>query len=512
METLPSYDLVPYESLPSPACHPDRLFTMGSLFGLSPRPITDCRVLELGSSDGGNLLPMAINLPHSEFIGIDLSARQIDMGRTTLKALGVTNMRLEHRGILDLDHTLGTFDYIICHGVFSWVSGEVQEKILAVFSDHLAENGIAYVDYNTYPGWSAIEPLRHLMRYHTDGLDDPRACVGQALSILDLVGHFIQSEDVDYANFIKKEIERIKKVGTHMEGGAYVFHEYLEDVNTPLYFHQFAQKATDHGLQYLGEAIYAHMLTHGFPPQVADTLAALGDDILLLEQYMDFLRNRRFRNSLLCRQGPSLDRKVKPEDVMPFKVVCTKGVNDEVLKNAEGGPLIQAALKILVAQRPRAMSFDRLFQEVAGIHGISPLETETARYELARELARLYPLNVIQLLSRQADFILDPGPRPELCPLALYQISRKQRWLSNQCHEPAILSRPLYPFASLLNGQNDRGRLADYIKKEIDNDTISLTDHHCGTNITAENINPADLDSVLDNMLDEIARKALLVA
>src|SRR5262245_38797580 len=88
-ENRTSYDEVPYVSQPFTQTHPDRLATLGRLFGLAPTPLTRCRVLELGCASGGNLIPMAFHLPGSEFVGVDLSRRQVEMGRKAIQDLGL---------------------------------------------------------------------------------------------------------------------------------------------------------------------------------------------------------------------------------------------------------------------------------------------------------------------------------------------------------------------------------------------------------------------------------------
>ena len=128
LEDQTSYDLVPYSSHPFPQTHPDHLAALARLFGLAPPAVGDCRVLELGCASGGNLIPMAEQLPDSELVGVDLSARQIEDGRKALKATGLKNIQLRHASITDVDSTWGKFDYIICHGVYSWVPDEVQKK------------------------------------------------------------------------------------------------------------------------------------------------------------------------------------------------------------------------------------------------------------------------------------------------------------------------------------------------------------------------------------------------
>jgi chemotaxis methyl-accepting protein methylase len=89
----------------------------------------------------------------------------VQNAQTSIAALGLRNLRIEHASIVDIDDTWGEFDYIICHGVFSWVERTVQEKILAIASRNLSANGIVYVSYNTYPGWHMREMVRDMMRY-----------------------------------------------------------------------------------------------------------------------------------------------------------------------------------------------------------------------------------------------------------------------------------------------------------------------------------------------------------
>ncbi len=143
-----SYDAVPYTSWPYPQSHPDRLATMATLFGLKPQPVDHARVLELGCASGGNLIPMAVAMPESHFIGIELSARQLAEGQETVRRLGLTNIELHQKNILEVGPDLGRFHYILAHGVYSWVPEPVQDKILAVCQENLEPGGVAYVSYN----------------------------------------------------------------------------------------------------------------------------------------------------------------------------------------------------------------------------------------------------------------------------------------------------------------------------------------------------------------------------
>ena len=123
-------------------------------------------MLELGCADGGNLIPMAELLPQSQFIGIDGSTVQITEGRKVVKEFALKNIRLQAMDILEVNLSLGHFDYIICHGVFSWVPVDTQERIFTLCQNHLAPQGVAYISYNTYPGWHMRGMIRDMMLYH----------------------------------------------------------------------------------------------------------------------------------------------------------------------------------------------------------------------------------------------------------------------------------------------------------------------------------------------------------
>ena len=178
------YDAVPYVDYPYSFAHPRRLEASAAMFGMEPPPISACRVLELGCAGGGNLIPQAQDLPESTFAGVDLSAREIDAGRQTIGELRLQNIELAHADIMDIDADWGKFDYVLCHGVMSWVPPEVQEKIFAVCARNMAPNGVAFVSYNTYPGWHLSNVARDLMLYHASRFEDPGQQISQAKQLL----------------------------------------------------------------------------------------------------------------------------------------------------------------------------------------------------------------------------------------------------------------------------------------------------------------------------------------
>ena len=112
--------------------------------------------------------------------------------------------------IMDIDASWGKFDYIICHGVFSWVPEEVQDKILEISRDLLSENGIAYISYNTYPGWHMREMVREMMLFHVKTIRDPRERVREAMTMLEMLVKASGTTESTYSQVLKEEVELLK--------------------------------------------------------------------------------------------------------------------------------------------------------------------------------------------------------------------------------------------------------------------------------------------------------------
>ena len=132
---------------------------MASLYGLASPGLENARVLEMGCAAGGNLLPFALNHPNAQVVGIDLSPQQIEAGQRVAEAAGARNLDLRAMSLTDITAEFGEFDYIICHGVFSWVPPDVRDAILRICRTNLAPEGIAYISYNIYPGWKASDVI-----------------------------------------------------------------------------------------------------------------------------------------------------------------------------------------------------------------------------------------------------------------------------------------------------------------------------------------------------------------
>ncbi|HEV2445896.1 MAG TPA: class I SAM-dependent methyltransferase [Candidatus Sulfopaludibacter sp.] len=297
------YRAIPYPTVPMAATHPDRLAAVATLFGMTPAPVAACRVLEVGCGDGGNLIPMACSMPGGRFVGFDTAAEAVAAGQRAIAELGLRNIELAAIDLREFAPENGGFDYIVAHGLYSWVPADVREALLELCGRLLTPQGVAFVSYNALPGRHVRIMLREMMLYHTRDCSAPRERIGQARALLKTLA---ESRIVSPAwqPVVDDEIARL------LAGDpAWLFHDDLAPVNDSFYLRDFAGAAALHGLQYLGDA-EPHLM---FDPRGA--LAWLGGDVLEREQYLDFLYFRRMRQTLLCRREVELRRPPSPEAV-----------------------------------------------------------------------------------------------------------------------------------------------------------------------------------------------------
>jgi SAM-dependent methyltransferase len=299
------YDVLPYPGHPFPQTHPDRLATLATLFGLEPPPPERCRVLELGCGDAANLVPMALALPGSSFLGVDAAPGAIARGRALVETLELDNVELEVARIEELEPAGEDFDYLIAHGVYSWVAAPVRDRLLALCRSVLSDCGVAYVSYNALPGGRLAQAVRDMLVFHTAPLDDPGERVERARELL----RFLIAgwpEGLEFGVIMGRHAERLLERSDET-----LFHDELAAVNQPLYFHELAAHAARHRLQYLAEADFFEMQTGLLQDEVAHELLAVEDPIRR-EQYLDFLKGRMFRQTLLCRAELTLDSNPRP--------------------------------------------------------------------------------------------------------------------------------------------------------------------------------------------------------
>ena len=295
------YSELGYKSMPFPYTTPATLEAYAALVGISaPNPKT-ARVLELGATYGGNIISQALFNPDATFVGIELSQEQVEKGNEVIANAGLTNVSLVQSDIASIGSEIGTFDYIIAHGVYSWVDDGVKEALLRLIDEHLAEDGIAYISYNTYPGWHTMDEVRQLMMFS----NRDKAQFNHKEKVLHgkTIGSIVGSQILKYDNLKERNSKFLGALRSVMQKDEYyVGHDHLEPNNDPVYFYQFNDHLGAHNLAYLCDADLTLSMVRSFDADIADTLDKLAlNDHVAQEQYLDFMLDTTFRKSIICK-------------------------------------------------------------------------------------------------------------------------------------------------------------------------------------------------------------------
>ena len=301
------YKELGYKSYPFPFTTPAYLEAYGTLVGLKPPTAKTARVLELGATYGGNIISQAMHNPEATFVGIELSQDQVEKGNKIISDAKLDNVSLLQGDILNFDESLGNFDYIIAHGFYSWISDEMKDKLLDIISHHLADNGIAYVSYNTYPGWHTMEEVRQLMLFANRGHDElthkEKVLRGKT------VGSLVGAQILNYDNLKERNSKFLGALRSVMQkDDYYVGHDHLEPHNDPCYFYQFNDHLKAYNLSYVCDADLTLSMVRTYDESIADKLEKLAPNSQAdQEQYLDFMLDTKFRKSIICKESAAKD-------------------------------------------------------------------------------------------------------------------------------------------------------------------------------------------------------------
>jgi SAM-dependent methyltransferase len=470
------YDEIHYPGGVFPSTHPEHLATIASLYGMDPVPVERARVLELGCGFGANLLPMAYHYPQARFVGIDLSGSSIARGRENMAALGLSNVELHHLDILDIGPEFGTFDYILSHGVYSWVPDPVRDKMLAIFKANLSPQGVCYVSYNAYPYSHARNLARDMVLFHTRGIADSRDKIAQARAILRFLSDASRADTVHGA-VLRDQYTRVAKMADE-----FFFHDDLNEIAQAFLLHQVAERAQSHGLQYLSDTDFARGCLNRYPDGVRAVLEGFpGEEMAARDQYQDFIDGFGFRRTLLCHGDVALRRALSPEFMRRCHFTGASAPLEEpsgpMPDPAPGAELqfgtrdrsifgitdefVKSAYLQLGAAWPRAVAFDELLRAARAGHAAQhpARDVEADADLLAKAMFSLACNDAISFSLYPRGRASNPD-RPVASPLARRQ-SETDTLVVNLLHQAVRLeNREACRILQLLDGTRDLDQLA----------------------------------------------------
>jgi methyltransferase-like protein len=512
-----SYDQIPYDSRPIPATHIELLAVEAMLAGLPFAPIERCRVLELGCASGGNVLPMADEFPDSQFFGVDLSGQQIAAAQHLADAAALKNVRLMALDLMNLGPDLGHFDYIIAHGLYSWVPPAVQDKVLQIFADHLTAHGVGYISFNAYPGWHHRQIVRDMLLHHTrrGGARTPAERVARATGLLQALIATEAGEGNAFGPSIRVEARMQLALGGH-----FLAHDILEENQNPVDFETFIARLAQHGLAFLNECrptparhrARGDVLTH-FPELAGGRLA--------FEQYTDFFLGAQFRRSAVVRANsappkpPDLAqvrrlhaRTLLKADASAARPDFAAGVS-ATFHMTDGGtltfshPLTKVILFTLAQNWPLALSFDELTESITAAHVPSPTADDLARAVLDHRQA-----GVLEMRFPAERFTTEISPRPAASALVRAMAGLADS-LPSRLHVSVGQLNALDRFLlTQLDGVHDSAALA----RAVDDAMVAGRLPICGE-FNAHQAGILDtIDRSIEASVQKLARHALLIA
>ena len=456
------YDSVPYISVARTATHVDRLVAIGRLLGMEAAHPNACRVLELGCGDGGNLIPMALSLPESEFIGYDLAPTAVERGTAAAGAAGIRNVSLRQGDIAAIGAEAGEFDYVIAHGVYSWVPPAIRSALLQLVRKRMRPNGLAFISYNALPGDHIRGVVRQMMRMHTAGIADPRKKLQQARALLNMLSQVPGAAGDVYRPLLSSEVGRALQASDEL-----LFHDDLADISQPFFFTEFMGAARAARLEFASEAVFHAMNTSTLPPEIAQLLGGLSaHDLIAKEQYLDFVTCRGFRQTVLCHEEVELRRDVDTERMRQFRFfseaerkpageAVPQGTAAFAHRNGSSlrtdNPMTIRALEALAAAGPRSIGF----VELAKVAGADTPEDEEG---LANVLFQAFSVGLIELRIFEPGIALEVSDRPIASPWARQRAGKGR--VPNLYHELIELDEPTKQLIPLADGSRTLGELA----------------------------------------------------
>lgn len=490
-----SYDDVPYPTAAWQTSSIRAIQTVGLLLGLEPASANKARVLELGCGNGMNLLPQAQMYPDADFVGCDLCQTAIEFGQELAKQIGADNIALRHANIDSLNHEWGEFDYIICHGVYSWVPEQIQARILNICRQQLTPQGIAFVSYNVLPGWFLRKPFRDLTKWHASRFDKSTDAVPEALSVLAMVAEVQDGKEDAYSILVRDEYYMLSN-----SSDGYLCHEMLEAENSPCYFSDFNRAANSAGLQFLSEA-EIHQMDYSQLPDVPRSFLD-NQSLVDREQYLDYFTNRMFRQTLLCHDVVTIDRSLTPQSPKSLYVRATNQPSgcesDQATpthQQFDKTPSVRDALAIRVTDL-----LNERWPDMIRIDELAQASDSPSPGPLWHFLREQLLCKRIQITADVPRFVTAVGQYPHVTPLVRTMASRGNV-VPNQFHAAIGLTPTGRLICQHLDGKHDRSSLISIVDRQLQADTLPRlpSESNCAAQLVDQTLETLRQDCLLVN-------------
>ena len=398
------YDELPYRTYPVEWSTPERLGLTSLLHGGPRVPTEGYRVLELGCGDGGNLLPMAWYRRHASFVGIDGAGSQIEQATAHAEQLGLGNLRFLHADFLEAAAMLeGHFDFILAHGVFSWIPDAARDALLRLCAEHLSPGGLLYFNYNTQPGWAVRGLVRDFLLAQTQNITGLHARAEAARHACQVLTEGM-ADDMEhpYRQLMHNEFEFVNN--SHV---SYIAHEFLSEYNRPYWRRELLAIMSEHGFSYVADADFNYPWGREDPNfgRWLEEHQLVGGG---LDDTIDLLRYRQLHSPIFTR-GPVEFREVTADEMSELYLAS------ELDHQAESTFVHPNGIEIEVSDERLRNTFDALRKVWPVGHKVR--EVCAPEPDFYDDLKLLNGNQLVQL--RLVEPAPDPGPDNPLSQLEL---------------------------------------------------------------------------------------------
>ena len=479
---------------------PENLYLLSALFGFSAVDYHKASVLELGCGSGSNIIPLADSYPDCNFVGIDESGVLVAEGKCHIQNLSLSNIELNNMTLESIGRDFGEFDYIIVHGLYSWVSDSCQQKIIDICKYNLSEKGIALISYNTNPGWNVAKSFKDMMLYH-------------AQSLPDMFEKARQNDASENQCSVKGDDGVMVPDVDEYDS----FQHHVKTHNRPVLVQDFMEQVSEIGLQYVTDLDFMTFSPYLLPKDGRDVVLGISDKIQA-EQCMDHIYHRRFRQTLLCHDSFKLSEEITTELMDRTKIRSKLRIIGEIsfdqlrdrhrvsfeyknYKVTTKDPVIKIALHLLeCADEP--LEWTMLINEIAG-H-----QVEENRESI---ISILSDINFDQLLAYEViDFGAKTNRRPPV-PIVNPCATRFSRYqsrftdnITNLHHQRVSLDCLGRTLLSFMDGSNTVSEALGKFRESIE--SSSQKTYTLGCNGWQKRI---DREVILKNV-DKLARHYIM--
>jgi predicted O-methyltransferase YrrM len=259
--------------------------------------------LELGCGFGQSVIVNAAAFPRGEFHGCDYNPAHIERARRYAAALAVSNVEFHEASFEQLlERDLPPFDFIVLHGVYSWVNADVRRTSRRLLVAGLKPGGLVYVSYNCMPGWAGEAPLRKLL------VELAATAEGSAAERAQHAVGILRAMNPDKLRYFGANPAAFTALDAYAKASpSYLAHEFLNQAWEPFYSIDVGEEMASIGLSYVGSAT----LADNYQALLADDGAAAAAAKLATQRQrqlaIDFAVDRRFRRDVFVRAQAPLD-------------------------------------------------------------------------------------------------------------------------------------------------------------------------------------------------------------